>query len=255
MNKHNISNHSNWPDVPISHDAGFIPTNNKQGYMLEEPDILMQAFIDESVKTHLPVVDIGAAYGVATRAALKAGAKEVLAIDPDPEHINYMRKHFSPFANNRLKLLQASFPCELPYDFESIGAVLFSRIFHFFTPNQIEQSLEIVKKYLVKDGRIFVLVLSVYTNYFKDFIPDYETRLASGVQWPGMVDNLHCYLTENDAANNPESIHLFTPEVLSRVFEDKGFIVESCTYATRDDYPLTIKYDGREDVVLIAKKI
>ena len=97
--------------------------------------------------------------------------------------------------------------------------------------------------------------MSVYIAYFKKFIHEYELRLSQNVQWPGMVDNLQSYLDTNDAENNPEFIHLFTLEVLARVFENKGFKVETCAYATRDNYPSTIKYDCREDVVLIAKKV
>ena len=52
----------------------LIPTLNHYGYALSEPDLYSKKFVDFSNDKNSPCLEIGAAYGFSTIAALKKGA-------------------------------------------------------------------------------------------------------------------------------------------------------------------------------------
>src|SRR5690606_16142727 len=68
----------------------FIVTLNQMGYMFIKPEKFMQSFIDFSAEISDPVLDIGAAYGIATLAALEKGAC-VVANDLDKRHLDILK--------------------------------------------------------------------------------------------------------------------------------------------------------------------
>ena len=239
-------------NLPSSKEhQGLIPTANKQGYMLREPDCLMTDFA--SFARNKTVVDVGAAYGVASKLALDSGAQRVIAVDPAADHITYMEKHLKPHYSDKLQLLKAAFPCELGIQNGEVDAFLLSRILHFIPPEKVESLLESIYDYLASDGKIFILTLSIYVSYFSEHLPAYEKKKSAGEKWPGLIDNLHENLPEEDKAHNPRFIHLFTTETLTSLLQSKGFIIEECRYSSQEAYPEEMQ-NGKEDVVLVARK-
>ena len=52
----------------------------------------------------------------------------------------------------------------------------------------------------------------------------------------------------------PEFFNFLDKDILTSIFEEKGFIVEQSNYVNRDDFPESLRLDGRESVMLIARK-
>ena len=68
------------------------PTRNRMGWTSNQPNELSRLFIDFCGSAQAPVLDLGAAYGVATVPALEAGAR-VIANDLDSDHLFEIPDH------------------------------------------------------------------------------------------------------------------------------------------------------------------
>lgn len=68
-----------------------IPTRNQTGWTSNQLNEVSALFVEHCREVRRPVLDIGAAVGVATLQALAAGAT-VIANDLDPEHLKEIAK-------------------------------------------------------------------------------------------------------------------------------------------------------------------
>tara|TARA_R110000868_G_scaffold84822_7_gene239009 strand:- start:379 stop:1128 length:750 start_codon:yes stop_codon:yes gene_type:complete len=243
---------SNEWKLPLGY-AGLIPTANAMGYMLANPSSLIKdavAFAKSKPDTHF--VDIGAAYGVATQYALEEGLEGVVAVEPGEEHIAYMQTQFVNKVNQFVCVCD-SMPCQLPLEDDSVSVFLLSRVLHFFSKEEVENSLVIMKRYLMPGGRFYVQTLSPYVKLFDSFILEFEAKVKANEPAPGVINNLQSYLGDKDAGHNPDFFHVFSVDTLQQVFIENGFNIIEARYETSVVYPESMKLDGREDVVLIAE--
>ena len=74
------------PDSPVE---GLVPTLNNTGWMTVALDEISTDFARYAGTLNDEVLDIGCAYGIATLAALEAGAR-VLACDIEPRHLEIL---------------------------------------------------------------------------------------------------------------------------------------------------------------------
>lgn len=233
----------------------FITTHNANGYMLQAPDQVMQACIEfVNQRKNAVIVDVGAAYGIATLVLLQQTTAKVIANDIDAKHLDVLLEETPKNLRSRLLLQQKQFPDETKYDEASIDAFLVSRVFHFFTGDQITQSLSVIYHSLKPQGKVFISVASPYMHFLKKFISVYESNLRSGMQWPGEMINHYEYCPKDIDHNAPEFFHVMTPEILSMELQKSGFIVEKAEFYSREDCPEYIKYDGRESCMIIGRK-
>lgn len=212
----------------------------------------MERFISQASMSELPVLDIGAAFGIATISALEAGAS-VIANDLDRAHLTILQSLVTPEQRERLTLLPGSFPYELHLPDSSIGAALMARVAHFFDPPTLQAAAQILFRWLVPGGPLFLTAETPYLGNWSSFHSVYERRKAEGEPWPGFIDDVPQYCS-NRAANLPLTMHLLDPEVLTRTFEQAGFLVEEAYTFARPEFPPDLQFDGRESVGLIARK-
>lgn len=238
--------------VPPSDSHGFIPTLNSMGYMTATKDRYMREFITFSALCREPVLDIGAAYGIATIAALEAGAS-VIANGIDPKHLQILQSLVSQEQRDHLTLLPGAFPHSLDLPELSIGAVLIARVVHFFDPMTLEASAEVLFRCLVPEGKVFLTAETPYLGNWKAFHAIYEERKAMGNPWPGFIEDVPRYCS-NRSSHLPAVMHLLDPEVLTRTFQQAGFLVEEAQTFPRPEFPTDLQFDGRESVGLIARK-
>jgi SAM-dependent methyltransferase len=232
---------------------GWIPTLNKMGYMTERlSDPFSEEFAVLAGRIQTPVLDVGAAYGVATLEALRRGA-QVIANDLDPQHLELLRRQVPDDWKGRLTLMAGSFPEELSFPRGTLGAILLSRVLHFFDGPRIERATARMYDWLISGGKVFVVAETPYTRYFDQFRPVYEQRRREGHRWPGFIGDLRKYNLSR-AEEMPEQMHPLDPEVLTRVFEDAGFALEQAAIFARPDFPEDIRLDGREGVGVVARK-
>jgi hypothetical protein len=108
--------------------------------------------------------------------------------------------------------------------------------------------------WLVPKGKIFVMVNSTFIENFKDFIPHFFQRKKDGSRWPGWVEDLRAYSSHPTLQYLPTSFHLFDAELLSQAFSARGFTIEVAKEFRRSGLPDILRYDGRENVMLIAHR-
>lgn len=216
------------------------------GWSSNQLNALSQLFVDHCRNVSLPVLDIGAAYGVATLAALEAGAT-VIANDLDASHLADLDPH------PRLRIFPGRFPdFDLPE--ESLSAVHASNVLHFLDGAAITLGALKLSKWLAPGGRVFVHAGTPYQQPFSRFIPQYEERVAAGDPWPGYVPDTTQISSHRRLSQIPRAIHLLDPQVLSRVFESAGLTLERVWFYRRHDLPRSMHHDGREGVALIAHR-
>jgi glycine oxidase len=241
-----------WLNLPESDNSGnFIPTLNQTGYATTHLDSFSQEFIQYASQAKGPVLEVGAAYGITTLAALSQGAK-VICNDIDPRHLMIIKKQASITRNkSRLTILPGDFSDEVKLPADSLEAILICRVLHLFDGPKIEHSIKKAYEMLKPGGKIFIIAETPYMKITSSFIPEYEKRLKQGAEWPGLIENFQACFKD---ANNPKMLNLLDPTTLFRVLTMKGFIVEKIGFINRLDFPPSRRWDGREGVGVVAYK-
>jgi SAM-dependent methyltransferase len=243
---------TNQTKMPAAEPNGFVKTLNNMGYMTSFLDEFSKYFVEFAPIAPGPVLDIGAAYGIASLPALEGGAT-VIANDIDGVHLEILKERAADHLKSRLSLKTGAFPDQLQMDGDSLGAVLVCRVMHFFDGDTIERSAAILFEWLKSGGKAFIVAETPYLKNFQNFIPIYEKRRDSGEKWPGFIDDVMAIAPERGAFLPPK-MHLLDPDVLSRTFKNAGFIIEAARTIARKDFPEDLQLDGRESVGIIARK-
>jgi cyclopropane fatty-acyl-phospholipid synthase-like methyltransferase len=214
------------------------------GWSSNQLNALSRLFVDHCAEVQLPVLDIGAAYGIASVAALEAGAT-VIANDLDAEHLAELPAH------PKLQLLPGRFPdFDLPEG--SLGAIHASNVLHFLNGPELTLGAEKIATWLSEGGQLFVHAGTPYQQPFARFIPEYLRRVSEGDEWPGYVTDTTQISSHKRLSQIPKSIHLLDEAVVRRVFE--GLTIDRVWYYRRHDLPKSMFCDGREGVALLAHK-
>lgn len=243
------------PKISLTEDMkyGFVPTLNRMGYMKEDLGPYSQDFIDFSVTSTLPVLDMGTAYGFTTLAALQQGAR-VIANDIDERHLAVLKDQVSPERLNQLQLAPGKIPGEVNFEASSVGGILASRVLNYLRGEEIMQALGCMYDWLSPGGKIFLITETPYKKMFEAFIPVYERRKKEGYEWPGEVEDVEFYASRERAAFLPQSLHLIEESILRKAVERKGFAVEMSSSFSKKRLPADACLDGYETAGLIAKK-
>lgn len=240
--------------IPQPDFAGLIPTMNKMGWMTANLDPISEEFTSYAGKSSEWVLDIGAAYGIATLGALKRGAK-VIANDADPRHLELLMAKVPADKKRDLRLMPGFFPQDIQLAPGSVSGILSCRVFHFLTGQQITEALKRCHELLQSHGKLFVIVDTPYLGWLKGLEEEYESRVAQNWPWPGEFQHVHNYSDNAMSRGVPEFIHLFTANSLSQVLTNNDFRVEKWQYIDRKGvYPNFACKDGRESLGMIASK-
>lgn len=231
----------------------LVTTLNKRGYMLVKPEYFMQYFIDYAAKISEPVLDIGAAYGVATIAALKKGA-HVVANDIEPRHLEILKSKVPNSLLDKLDLKPGNITRDLDFPESYFGAILASRIFSFIDPELLQHSFALIYKWLKPGGKFVYLGASPYMGTFAPFFSVYKARKKSNTPWPGYVDNIELYAPKH-AHQLPGFIHLIDEDTLKKLLTDAGFNIEEMAYSPADEeHPEEMRLNNRTFLGAIAVK-
>lgn len=229
-------------------------TQNKRGFTYNLTRY-GKSFVEYAARVGFPVMDIGAAFGVATIPALEAGAK-VIAVDLEFKHLHAILTSAPRQKLSNLSVLNLRFPdFDMPEN--SIGAVYLSQVLPFLSGDEIEAGMRKIHNWLVPGGKVFIVSFSPYLQHCESYIPVYEKKLHAGHKWAGYIDNLPKYSYGNAiAANLPNQINHVDVFDVERVLKDAGFVIEVVEFFgdENNDLPEGIKYDGRERVGAIAIK-
>jgi polyketide synthase PksL len=236
----------------ISHRR--IPTRNQTGWASNQLNEVSELFVSYCREVTLPVLDIGAAFGIATLAALEAGTATVIANDLEPSHLAEIANAVPAAQASRLVLLPGRFPRHLRFAGDSLGAVHASNVLHFLTGPQMEQGLASIAYWLAPGGKLFIQASTPWQQPFREFVPVFQARRRAGVMWPGWLEDTREYSTHRKLGQIPASLHLLDDVTLRRACEAAGLEVEDAWLYRRRDLPASLFLDGRECCGLIARK-
>ncbi len=233
--------------------AQLAPTSNGMGWSGPTLNDMSYEFVRYAATCEHPVLDIGAAYGVATIPALAAGAT-VYANDVSSDHLDELRRRTPREYLARLNTVLGHYPRDLRFPGASLSAVHASQVLHFLSPQEVEQGLQMAFHWLVAGGRLFLLAATPYQGTHGEFIKVFSDRKASGDAWPGVIEDVRTYNAHWSADLVPSRLHVFDDDVLSAAVEKAGFVVESARLFSRAGLPSFCRLDGRENLGLIARK-
>lgn len=233
---------------------GWVPTLNKMGFMTTTLDSVSESFTKFAAHAPGPALEIGAAYGIATIEALKNGGR-VIANDIDPRHLDLLKDQTPDQYKQNLTLQAGSFPDGIDFEKGSIGAVLVCRVMHFFDGPTVEKGINKIANWLAPGGKAFIVCDSPYVKTMRKFIPEFAANQNEGKRWPGFCETIHEICDPPELKNAlPPKMHFFTPDSLSRAFNEAEMVVEKAEMIARPDYPQMLQLDGRESTVIIATK-
>jgi SAM-dependent methyltransferase len=234
-------------------DAAVQITGNRMGWCSTSPHEINTAFAEFAGTCTHPVLDIGAGIGVATIAALTKGAS-VIANDLDLSHLRSLEVTVPVRMRCRLETLCGHFPTELNFPDRSLGAIHSCNVIHFLAPSELEAGIKKIFRWLVPKGKVFIMARSPYQSDLTAFVSVFEQRKRAGLRWPGQIEDIAQYSSHPTLQYYPKSITVFDAEVLSAAFVAEGFVPEVAKEYSRKGIPEELRYDGRENVMLIAHK-
>ena len=249
------SNHQESPAWPQEWYRGFIKTKNNLGIMVTDLGPAEKAFIEFAKTAKNPLIDIGCAYGVATRPAIAAGAR-VIAVDLCQEHLDILKKSLPEDLHKRLRTTTNRFPNELEIRPDSIDGILAASLFHFVTPKEFRKGLKNCFNWLIPGGKLWITMFTPYFPSFLPFLEIYEQRVANGDPWPG-VFNPQKYANGNDEWIEllPHEIQIFKQEELEKLIKKAGFTILKSQYFAYPFFKRWVKdYTGKEFVMICAEK-
>lgn len=229
-------------------------TKNRMGWASERLGEVSELFVEFAAKAGGPVLDLGAGYGAASEAAVRAGAPMVIANDLERRHLEELEARLGPEERVRLRTKTGRFPREIEFEDGSLWAAHASNVFHFLTPRQVSEGFRKLSRWLRPGGRIFVQAATPYQGVWAGFAAEYGRRVAGGNAWPGVVEKVSEYVTHRQRSQMPRWIHLLDDVVLRREAEAAGFEVERAWLYQRADLPVGLRLDGRETVGLVGAK-
>jgi SAM-dependent methyltransferase len=217
---------------PKAFMPGLVPTLNHRGFMSESLDHFGREFARYAAHCSAPVLDIGCAYGIATRAALDQGAT-VHACDMDAGHLDILVEETPAAQRQRLTTRVGVLP-DVDFPAGAFGAILCSRVLHFLLAAEIRASLEKMHAWLRPGGRLFLVADTPYSGFWAGGAPAYEQRKAAGEEWPALIEDISVYF--KDGACPPGMLPYLNPldpDILARECHRAGFVVEESGYAGR----------------------
>lgn len=234
-------------------DECKVATLNKTGYMTTDYAPLSKHMIDACAKMQKPVLDIGSAFGILTLPALKTGA-QVIASDIDHQHLFIIREKAPKDLHKNLFLKYGRCPYDLDFPENSLSGVMISRVAHFFTGTEIEQTLSKIYSWLEPGGKLFLTMLTQYHHrLIEKFSPVYEQRWQAGEKWPGSVDNMHVYAPDQ-ADQIPEYIHVCDSRPMCLELIKQGFIIDELSMHDYERETQKVQKSGKEYLTFIASK-
>ncbi|HHS8321905.1 TPA: class I SAM-dependent methyltransferase [Legionella anisa] len=247
----------------------FTKTHNPFGGFTTTPcDPISQQFIQHAAiasKSGGKVLEIGAAFGAATLEAIAKGAT-VFCNDIEPDNLAVVQKRLLESTDdktetitgdsNKLILIPGALPDELTGLPEKyFDAILICRVLHFFTGKKIEESLALLSRLLAPGGKIYIVCETPYLKNWRRFLPEFNRRIESDVEWPGEITNPAEYENSGRATSLPKFVHWITKEILERSLFRTGFEIEQSEYINRKgQFPddLLLPEYGKESVGAIG---
>lgn len=240
------------PQRPAWSGNGMVATLNGTGFMFEVRDRFADAFIRRAGETQEPALEIGCAYGVATLAALQAGAR-ITACDMEPQHLEILRSKVPAHQLQNLELVAGALP-GIDFPDSRYTAILCSRVLHFLSGEDILTSVQKMARWLAPGGHLYLVADTPY-GIWRKAIPQFEAGKRTGTRWPGLIVGLHDFLATGHPGHEisrPAFMNLLDHELMARTCREAGLEVLEAAFISRPDFGGLGTMDGRENAGVIA---
>jgi SAM-dependent methyltransferase len=242
------------PPMPTFGVKTMVPTLNGTGFMFEVRDGYAEEWIHYAGRCPDPVLEIGCAYGVSTIPALEAGGR-VTACDMEQGHLDILADRVPESLKPNLACVAGALP-DVDFPRAHYGAILCSRVLHFLTGEQIDESVAKMAAWLKPGGRLYLVADTPY-GIWRNFIPTFEQGKKDGVRWPGMMVGLHNWLPTpgiQKHIDKPPFMNLLDVDLLARTCTEAGLTVKRASFIDRPDFKGLGSLDGRENAGVLAVK-
>lgn len=249
--------------MPESEPDGRTQTLNKKGATSPLLDNATLSFIEFG--KNKKVLEVGGAYGLVMSKMLKQYPDTTYHInDLDKRHLliaaNYLKNQeiSEKILKNKTSFIVGD-SAEMHYENE-YDAILVARVLHFMNPDELNKTVNNLYNALKPGGRVYVIAITPYVKRYRNFIEEYEKRVARKEEYPGFVRSLNDWLNEDAISINQKKQISSKPfmflddKVLSRLFDERGFSVIECKTQGLKYKSDSWSLDGRENVILIAEK-
>jgi SAM-dependent methyltransferase len=200
--------------------------------MSDTLDYFSDRFVHYAADCVAPVLDMGCAYGVATRAALDRGAT-VHACDMEAGHVEILAQEVPEGQRARLVTSVGTLP-NVEFPDASFDAILCSRVLHFLLATEIRTTLAKMQRWLRPEGRIFLVTDTPYSGFWFPGAPAYERRKAAGEEWPGLIEDIGVFLPgQRLPPGMLPYLNPLDPDILARECHRAGFVVEEAAFTGR----------------------
>lgn len=227
-----------------------IPTLNQYGFMKVDFDEYTENFIERSKNVEYSM-DIGCAYGQVIRKLLENGNKAV-AFDMSPDHLRVLGFYTKKEYLENLFLVEGKLPGDFDFPDEKFGSILASRILHFLTGEEFDESLKKIHRALEPEGKLYITCVTPYHVAVRDgFLEEYERRRIAGIKWPGEIENQWEMNPKHKQYVQP-FLHVFDDKELQKIIPEYGFKINKISMF---DYPNDTDSGGVGHVGLEATKI
>lgn len=257
-------------------EKGLERTNNNKGYMFLNIGESAEHWLASLPQSQKPLLDLGAAYGVHTIHAIKAG-RDVIAVDCDETHIRVLNERVDSFLSEQrdskygelVRTTVATLPKGDLCEENSVAGVLLSEVLHFLKPGGPLAVMRDIFRWL-EPGGLFVATCasstcasSVEFSQFSLILYQLRhgrtlaeakelLREASGEE---LLDIAPFYMelrTDLEfEAGAYDHLYLWSTKEIGAMARKAGFDVERVEYFSPSKYPQPTKDD---EVILLARK-
>ncbi|MBI2791550.1 MAG: class I SAM-dependent methyltransferase [Gammaproteobacteria bacterium] len=243
---------------PLSKTGKSLVTYNRFGFDVIDANTIKGSWLIENLAhfskeaTH-PILDIGGGYGRLSKVMTERGAT-VIYNDLDERHVLLGRQLFSEEERAHLYLNTFKFPRGMIIPPNSLSGVVLHRVVHFMKPDEVEEGIAKIKRWLVPGGKVYIAVLSPHHGEYRDkVLTAYEKRWQQGEAWPGYGFKSKKLLPDQSYAL-PKVLHLMDKRPLEKALLKYGFVIEKADYIDMKQFGNKEKRDGHELFGIIAVK-
>jgi SAM-dependent methyltransferase len=243
---------------PLSKTGKSLVTYNRFGFDVIDTNTIKESWLIENL-THFskhathPILDIGGGYGRLSKLMAEQGAS-VIYNDLDERHVLLGRQLFSEQERAHLYLNTFKFPRGMIIPQNSLSGVVLHRVVHFMKPDEVEEGIAKIKRWLVPGGKVYIAVLAPQHGEYRDkVLPAYEKRWQQGDAWPGYGFKSKEILPDQAYAL-PKVLHVMDKRPLEKALLKYGFVIEKADYIDMKQFGNIEKRDGHEWFGIIAVK-
>ncbi len=210
-------------------EIGLESTKNTYGYMHQLSPI-GQKFIEFSVDAHLPVLDVGCAFGVTSIPCLLQGTN-VIACDINQQHLDELEKRTPQSCHGLLTKKLARFPDEINFPNNSLSAILISHVLSFLKKDELILGFDRLYRWLCPGGRLFILNYTPFYNTITSFLPVYQERLKQNPTFAGEVEDVRKYSQHALVISNlPHRFLLLDKPTIKFLLDESKFTIDYLNY-------------------------